>query len=47
MPNYTSTNQMKFTDGSSRLVSTLEGAKKLKKKNHLKKCKGLMKKSRK
>ena len=47
MPNYTSTNQMRFTDWTSRLMTTLEGGRKSKRKKHLKKCKGLMKKSKK
>ena len=47
MPKYTSTNQMRFTDGSSRLKTTLKGGKKSKIMKSLKKCKGLMKKSKK
>ncbi len=47
MPKYLSTNQMVFTDGSSRLTTTLDGRKKSKRKKHLAKCKGLMKKSKK
>jgi hypothetical protein len=47
MPKYLSTNQMKFTDGSSRLVTTLEGGRKSKRKKQVQKCKGLMRKSKK